>query len=132
MSKLLFVIMFMVILITSIFAADAVAGQDPVIGIVDSFIDLFKNGKALGVMGCISLAITIIIKILKLDFIGNLFGKLNPYIQRLLIVILGQASGILVSIISGISWWQAIITGLISSAGAVAIYEAAKPFFKKK
>lgn len=131
MRKLFYVFftLLCLMLICPLFASET---QDPIITIFNSLVELIRNPKGLGVLGCISLSITIIISITKLDFMGNLFQKLNPYIQRALVVVLGQISGILIAVIGGVVWYEAIIAGLLSSGGAIAIYEVIKPFFKKK
>lgn len=46
--------------------------------------------------------------------------------KRLSVTLLGVLSGILMSISEGTEWWKAVIVGLISSGGGVAIYEAFK------
>jgi hypothetical protein len=46
--------------------------------------------------------------------------------KRLTVALLGLANSILMMIVQGTEWWKAIIAGLVSSAGAMAVYDAYK------
>ena len=76
--------------------------------------------------------INIIVLILKSNWCHGWFGKRSALVKRILIIVLGQVFAILTAIIGGTSWTDAIISGLISSGGAMAIWEVIKPIFVKK
>ena len=97
-----------------------------------SLVDLVTNYKA---MSPIALSIAIVLALtsfLKTDLVGGFFKNQSALIKRLIVTVLGQVAGVLTMISTGLVWHQAIIVGLISSGGAVAIYEAYKAAFPKK
>ena len=93
---------------------------------------LIKNSKGLSGIGIASAIVVILIQLLKTEMLGNLMNKLPPFWKRILIVLLGQISGILIGVNSGMGWVNSIIAGLLTSGGAIAIYECLKPLFVKK
>lgn len=104
----------------------------PDVDISKGILDLILGYKVLGPIGIGSGVIVLLVNILKSDFFGNLFKNLNPLIKRLIITILGVIYGVLFQVQSGIGWGNAIVTGLLASGGAVAIWEAVKPLIEKK
>jgi hypothetical protein len=97
-----------------------------------SLVDLISNYKA---MSPIALSIAIVLALtsfLKTDLVGGFFKNQSALIKRLIVTVLGQVAGVLTMISRGLVWHQAIIVGMISSGGAVAIYEAYKAAFPKK
>lgn len=91
-----------------------------------------KNWKSLGGLGISSLILLLLISLLSSPLSKGWFGKKSKKIKRLVIAVLGQAVGITAGIYGGAVWYVAIVTGLITSMGAVTIFEAAKPLFAKK
>lgn len=104
----------------------------PDVEISKGILDLILGYKVLGPIGIGSGVIVLLVNVLKSDFFGNLFKNLNPLIKRLIITVLGVIYGVLFQVQSGIGWGNAIVTGLLASGGAVAIWEAVKPLIEKK
>ena len=102
--------------------------EDP----INKIAELITNWKAMGTLAIVSAIIIIIIQILKTKLVGGWFGKRSPLMKRAILVILGQISGIVLMVLGGIDWIPAIMTGLVTSGGAMSIYEVIKPFFAKK
>jgi len=94
-----------------------------------TLLDLIKNWKEMTPLGIGMGLVSMLVQALKSDKLGGLFK--NFKYKRTLIVILGQIYAIGLMVVQGSSWISAIITGLISSGGAVAIYEAIKPLFSR-
>jgi len=111
-------------------AADP-ANDDDYAGMFTDLVNLIKNGKAMGVLAVMIGGIMLLIRLLKSSIAGGLFAKVNPFIQRAIIVILGVAAGILLQIASGMKWYVALVAGLFTSGGAIAIYEVLKPLWTK-
>lgn len=103
--------------------------------LLESVGELIKNWKGLSGIGLASSLLALVIQALKTELLGGLLNKagpLGPNIRRLIIFVLGQISGIVLSFAGGkFSLVEAIITGLITQGGAVALYEHLKPFFKR-
>lgn len=95
-------------------------------------LNLLLNFKTLGPLGIGASVIVILTQLLKGDFFGNIFKGLNSNVKRLIITVLGQVYGLIFMVQSGSSWGNAAIIGLLSSGGAVAIWEAIKPLVEKK
>lgn len=95
-------------------------------------VDLFKDYKGMGKLGLAIALLNLFIMFLKTNMMNGWFQKRKPATQRLLLVVFGQALGILLAMEGGLSPWSAVLGGLLTSGGAVAIYEVAKPFFKKQ
>ena len=132
MGKFFNTIMCMVLFITSwtlLFAEEAVPGIDQ---IGDALIALVKEWKVLGTLGIMIATLNILVMVLKSGFCKGWFGARSPLVKRFLIVLFGQALGVLMMVASGVSWLAAIVSGLVTSGGAVLVYESLKPLFKKK
>lgn len=94
-------------------------------------LQLATNYKSLSPLALGVLGVNLVLGILKSDAFGNVFKKLDPLLKMLIITILGQVVGILTQITAGKSVAQAIVFGLVTSGGAVAIYEAYNLFKKQ-
>lgn len=105
------------------------AGTDD---IITALLNLIKNWKALGTLGAISGVIVIITMLMNSHLTDKWFSKQGPYVKRLLITVLGQVVSVITLVKGGMNWQAAMISGLIASGGAVAIYEALKPLLAKK
>lgn len=127
-----FILVISLMLIGSAFASEAVV---QVVAIdygklVQDLIALITNYKVAGPLATASGALVIIMEMLKKGFIGKLLdGK--PVTKTLVIVLLGQISGVLIAIVGGVGYLDAAIQGLFASGGAMAIWSAVKPMLKK-
>ena len=101
---------------------------------LDAIFGALLNWKTGGLMALMIAVLNLIVYLFKSPLLGNLFSSLKefPKIRSAILVILGVVLGILQMILTGSSIGTAIFAGLITSGGAVAIYELAiKPFFAK-
>lgn len=108
------------------FAQDVVPMEQP----VNQLLELIKNYKTLAPLALSVAVINLVVSFLKTDFVGGFFKNTNHFVRMLIITVLGQLVGILNMISTGMSLSNAIVLGLISSGGAVAIYEAWNNFKK--
>lgn len=128
---LLFImVLFFVLIPFYIFAQES--APVPVEDIFKSISDLVKNYKGMKGIAIASSVLMVLIQVCKTEIMGRLISKANPFLNRVIITVCGQICGILMASNSGMSWLEAVITGLLTSGGAVAIYEAIKPLLKKK
>ena len=97
-----------------------------------AIVKLVQDWQNLGTMGLLMALLNILIMLLKSRFANEWFKKQKPGLKRVILLALGQIMGILVSLQGGMGILESIISGLIVSGGAMAIFEAAKPLFKKK
>jgi len=93
---------------------------------------LVKDYKGMGKLGGAVALLNLLIMLLKTQLLGGWFNKRSPMTKRAILVAAGQALGILLAIEGGMGPLSAVIGGLITSGGAMAIYESVKPFLKKK
>lgn len=113
----------------------AVASSD--IGSV--LLNLIMNWKTMGPLGIAIVVVNLIVSVMKSDSVGNIFKKLDPLLKGLLITVLGQIAGILSQVVNGVAEGKSmgaaiassILFGLVTSGGAVAIYQAYKLFKKQ-
>jgi hypothetical protein len=127
-----FYAMFSLVFLMLSFAAFGQEASVPLDQAFKELITLVSNYKA---MSPIALSIGIVMlltTVLKTDLVGGFFKNQSALVKRLIITVLGQVAGVLTMISTGIPYTQAIIVGLISSGGAVAVYEAYKVAFPKK
>lgn len=113
----------------------AAFGQEASVPLDQAFkelIGLVSNYKAMSPIALSIAIVMLLTTILKTDLVGGFFKNQSALIKRLIITVLGQIAGVLTMISTGIVWHQAVIVGLISSGGAVAVYEAYKAAFPKK
>lgn len=99
--------------------------------VLDATVSLVQNGKSMGKLALAVAMVNLLIMLMKTSMMGNLFTKLNPIVKRLVILALGQAAGILMAMEAGTGPLAAVIGGLLSSGGAVAIFEMAQPLWAK-
>ena len=113
--------------------AATIPAQLPVNDLINAFMNLVTNWKVLGVWGLCAAIINIVVMILKADFTDKwfLWSTKGHLVKMLILVVLGQIEGIVISIQTGMIWWQAAISGLFISGGAIIIYNTAKPIFTK-
>ena len=94
--------------------------------------NLVQNYKSMGFVAFLSALILLLIKVMKTKLLGSFFTKQHPLVQRAIVVTLGVISGVLIAVTTGIGWVPALVTGLVGSGGAIAVYEVFKPLFAKK
>lgn len=92
--------------------------------------DLIKNWKKMSPVAIGAAIILILVQLLKHNIFGQFFHNIE--FKRSLITVLGVLYGVVYLVSVGTDWITALVVGLLSSGGAVAIYEAIKPFLKKK
>ena len=109
---------------------------DDELGFLEQSVILVKfgveNWKSLGGLGICSLILLFLISLLKSKFGMGLFKKLDPLVKRLVVTLLGQGVGIVGAMYGGAEWKIALVAGLLTSGGAVAIYEVTKPVLALK
>ena len=113
----------------------AAFGQEASVPLDQAFkelIALVSNYKAMSPIALSISIVLLLVSVLKTDLVGGFFKNQSSLVKRLIITVLGQVAGVLTMVSTGIVWHQAVIVGLISSGGAVAIYEAYKVAFPKK
>ena len=98
---------------------------------INATVALVKDYKSMGKLGAAIALLNLLIMLLKTQLLGAWFSKKGPKTKRLLLVVFGQAMGILLAVEGGMGPLSAVIAGLITSGGAMAIYEAYKAAFKK-
>ena len=129
---------FFSVLSLGVFAQGLVLDETPIpIGTaIDAILGIIKNRDGWKGIGMASSILACLIQLGKSDTLGGFLdksGRFGPYIRRLIILLMSQTMGFIISFSSGkFSWIDAIVTGLITQGGAVAIYEHIKPFFAKK
>lgn len=106
-------------------------GETDVAGLIAAITALVTNWKALGTLGILSTILSILVGALKTNLLGSWFMRWNPFAQRFFVVFLGQVVSIIALVTQGSSWLDASVSGLLVSGGAMAIYTAAKPLWKK-
>lgn len=99
--------------------------------LIEQLIHIITNWKAGGTLLGISMIIILLTNVLKSQATGFLFEKLGSKTKRIVIVVMGVLTSVITLKLAGTDWISAIVTGLITSGGAVAIYEAFKPVAKK-
>jgi hypothetical protein len=126
-------------LLSTLFISGLVLAQDPAPAVAPAanqdvaaiLLQLVTNWKSSSPLVLAMLGVNLIVGVLKSDSFGNFFKGLNPLLKGLIITILGQVAGMLNMVSSGKSVSEAIVFGLFTSGGAVAIYEAYNLFKKQ-
>lgn len=90
------------------------------------------NFKTMGWLGGGMFAVLLAVQLLKSPLLAQIFSKANPAVKPLILIVLGQVYGVLYLVFSGANWGSALVVGLITSGGAIAIWEGISPLFKKK
>lgn len=95
---------------------------------------LMKNWKLWGIFGSLSVLLMLAMQLVKVSpILGGWLEKKGAWVKQSVLVILGQLAALCgVLYMGGGHNIGAALVGLISSGGAVALYEALKPFWKKK
>lgn len=106
------------------------AATVPISDVFNDIAELVKNFKGLSGIGVSSALLAILLQFLKTDLAGGLLKNVNSNVIRIIVTVLGQVSGIIIGVAGGLGWLDSVIAGLLTSGGAVAIFEAVKPFFK--
>lgn len=102
----------------------------PVAQVAEAAYEVIKDAHGMGKLALSIAILNLLIMGLKTHAARGWFDRLGPGSKRLVLLALGQALGILSAIEGGMSPASAIIAGLLTSGGASALYEAAKPFLK--
>lgn len=97
----------------------------------DSILFLLQNFKALGPVGIGMVVVTIAIQATKSDLFGNWFKKLSSKIQVAVITIAGLLYGAAYTILYTKQGVDIFVIGLVSSGGAVSLFQLIKMLFKK-
>ena len=108
--------LFLAVFGVCLFAEASVPEGDP----LASLIALISNFKAMSPIAIGIGVVTIAVQALK-AFVGESFKY-----KRLSVTVLGVVYGVLVSVSNGMGILEALVLGLLTSGGAVAIYEAIK------
>lgn len=93
--------------------------------------DLVKDYKGMGKLGLAIALLNFIMMMLKNPLLGAWLTKRSSNMKKFSLLVLGQAMGILIAVEGGLAPLSAVIAGLVTSGGAMAIYEAYKKFIKK-
>jgi len=125
-------IIFFLVLIPVVAFSQELEQPVPLQTVFEAIATLVKNWKGMSGIGIAAAILTLLVQILKTELLGGLLAKASPFLKRLLITVLGQFAGIVIAVNGGLGWIEAVVAGLLTSGGAVAIYEAIKPFFSKK
>jgi len=124
--RLLF--LFLIMMVTSFALLAQVAVPDAEVS--KELLNLFMNFKTLGPVGIGMSVVVVLTQLSKTEIFGKIFKKMEY--KRLFVTVIGQIYGMLFMVQSGSSWLNAAFIGLLSSGGAVAIWEAVKPLVEKK
>lgn len=98
----------------------------PISDIFNDAVELIKNWKGASVFVILSGVLTIIIEVGKQTFLQPFWDKAGKTVKKIVITCLGQILGIILGLSKGLKWYEALIAGLITSGGAVAIFNAFK------
>jgi hypothetical protein len=104
----------------------------PLDDVANAAFNLAKDHASLGKLGLAMALINLIAMLLKTDAVGGWFSKAHPLVKRAVLLGLGQVAGILLAVEGGAGVTAAIFGGLITSGGAVALFEAVKPLLPAK
>jgi hypothetical protein len=106
---------------------------DMMVDIFQPLMKLVTEWKTLGTMGIMMVLINLLIAILKSSWASGWFGKQSRKIRTAVIILAGQVQGILLLMTSGMTWGEAIVSGLFASGAAVTTWQLVmKPFFTKE
>jgi len=102
----------------------------PSVDPAQAIVDLVTNWKEMSPLAIGASIILLLIQLLKSSLFGGFFKHLEW--KRFFITFLGVLYGVVYMVSTGSPWINAIVVGVISTGGAVAIYEALKPILEKK
>ncbi len=97
----------------------------------DIVIQLATHWNDLGPYGIASAILMLIIFFFSSSYCKNWFGVKSPWIRRLIVVVCGQAIGLLSLLKAGMPFPGAVVNGLIVSGGAMVIWQCIKPLIEK-
>ncbi len=93
----------------------------------------WKNLQAVGVVSAIMMIVVQILKYLIKEFLNDPGKEVMANWARVLITLLGVVVAILSKVMTGVPWIDACIFALITSGGAISLYQVLKPvLFKSK
>lgn len=95
-----------------------------------TLVKLITDWKAMSPIATGAMVILLLVQLLKTSLLGQFFPSIEW--KRFFITFLGIAYGVVYLVSTGTPWVTAAVVGLLSSGGAVAIYEALKPLLGKK
>lgn len=104
----------------------------PLDTVVDATVAVVKDGKSMGRLALSVALLNLLVMFLKTNLANTWFSKKSTNYKRAFLLVAGQVLGILLAIQSGLSPLSAVIGGLITSGGAVAIFESVKGLLPKK
>lgn len=90
-----------------------------------NLMSLIMQWKTIGPLAGGALGVAVVVQLLK-QFVGDAFVY-----KRAAVTVLGVIYGVLLAMSKGMGAVEAIVTALLVSGGAVAIYEALKPTLQK-
>lgn len=93
---------------------------------------LVLNWKTGGWFAMSTVSIMFLVSLLKMPWCQGWFGSKSPLIKRALITTLGLASGVMLVILGGVAWPEALFAGLFSSQGAMSLFEVWKGVIRPK
>lgn len=99
--------------------------------LVEQFVYIITNFKLGGTLAAISMVIIFLVNLLKSSATGDIFDSLGRKTKRLIITVLGVAVTIIGLMLGGVPFFSALVTGLFTTGGAVAIWEVLKPMISK-
>lgn len=117
------------------FAQEVSSALDQVVSldqVAEATVVLVKDGKGMTKLALTVAVLNLLVMLLKTNLAGQWFSKQKPGLKRFVLVVLGQGLGILLAMESGLSPLSAVLAGLITSGGAVSLFEAYKAVFGKK
>lgn len=99
--------------------------------IFNDAVEIIKNWKGVSVWISLAGILTMLTQVAKETVLDGLWAKWDQVDggrkkKKIVIVVLGQLIGILMAIGKGLKWYEALIAGLLTSGGAVAIFHAFK------
>lgn len=74
--------------------------------------------------GSVAVLIMAVVQILKTNEVVGLLGKISPKFLPLIIGVVTTIGYVVAAVIAGKSWFQGAIEGLVTSGGAMLIYES--------
>lgn len=98
--------------------------------VLTSIVNIVQNWKGMTAIGVISAFVVLLVQVAKVTFLESLWEKWGTTKKHAFIVCLGVISQILVQVVKGSNWTDALIGGLVTGGGAIAIYEGIAGVFK--
>jgi hypothetical protein len=100
--------------------------------VVQAIAELVTNYKALGTLGVISSVVFVLVELLKISVIKDLFkSESSKLVKRLVVTVLSTALTTTTLMLAGTGIVESLIASLLTSGGAMAIYESIKALRSK-